>query len=88
MQTLAINMLSRINMGNALIQGLSDAIGFVAGGLLGMIISRSLGWDPFAEGYGAYSMIGIAICGLSGGLGVQIGRKFLVPFLQRHLGGK
>lgn len=71
-------------MSNPLIQGISDAVGFVAGGLLGMIIARSIGWDPFGEGYGTNSMIGIAICGLSGGVGVQIGRKFLSPFLERH----
>jgi hypothetical protein len=72
-------------MNNTFIHGLSDAIGFVAGGLLGMILARILGWDPFLQGYGLGSMLGIALCGVGGGLGVKISRQVLLPFLQKHL---
>lgn len=75
-------------MNNSFLQGLADAVGFVAGGLLGMITSRLLGWDPFALGYGASSMLGIVVCGISGGLGVQTSRRFLLPFLQKHFDKK
>jgi hypothetical protein len=75
-------------MNNTFLQGLSDAIGFVTGGLLGMILARLLGWDPLAEGYGLSSMLGMALCGIGGGLGVQISRRILLPFLQRHLQDK
>lgn len=75
-------------MNNSFIHGLCDAIGFVAGGLLGMIVARLLGWDPFAQSYGISTMLGIALCGLSGGLGVQGGRRILLPFLEKYLKDK
>ena len=40
-------------MNPLLVEGLSDAIGFVAGALLGFWIGRLLGLDIFAAGYGA-----------------------------------
>ena len=46
-----------------LIEGLSDAIGFVGGALAGYWIAQALGWNPFAEGYGAGSIGGIALVG-------------------------
>jgi hypothetical protein len=75
-------------MGNSFIHGLSDAIGFVAGGLLGIVMARLMGWDPFLQGYGLVSMLGIALCGIGGGLGVQVSRRFLQPFLERYLDKK
>jgi hypothetical protein len=75
-------------MDKLLLQGLSDGVGFVAGALLGMILARLFGFDPLAEGYGASSMIGILMCGLGGGLGVQLSRRFLLPFLERQFKSK
>ena len=59
---------------NMLLEGLSDAIGFVGGALLGFWIGRLLGLDIFASGYGTNSMLGILLCGLGGGLGLQLAR--------------
>ena len=64
-------------MNKLLLEGLTDAAGFVAGGLLGFGIGRLLGWDPLASGYGAASMGGLLLCGLGGGAGVQIARAIL-----------
>jgi hypothetical protein len=75
-------------MNTMILQGICDAIGFVAGALIGMIIARLLGWDVFAPGYGTASMLGIALCGIGGGLGVQLGRRVLLPFLQRQFANK
>jgi hypothetical protein len=75
-------------MNNTFISGLSDAIGFLAGSLLAMIAARLLGWDPFLPGYGLGSMLGIALCGIGGGLGVKISRLILFPFLQKYLDRK
>jgi hypothetical protein len=73
-------------MSDLLLQGISDAVGFVAGALLGMVLTRLLGIDVFAPGYGSAGLVGIALCGLGGGLGVQVGRRVLLPFLRKHLG--
>jgi hypothetical protein len=58
------------------VEGLSDAIGFVGGALLGFWIGRLLGLDIFAPGYGNASIGGIVIVGLGGGLGLQIARRW------------
>lgn len=58
------------------VEGLSDAIGFVGGALLGFWIGRLLGLDIFAPGYGNAGIGGIVIVGLGGGLGLQIARRW------------
>ena len=60
---------------NPLIEGLSDAIGFVGGALLGFWLGRLLGLDVFAQGYGAASIGGIVLVGVGGGLGLQAARR-------------
>jgi hypothetical protein len=64
-------------MNKLLLEGLTDAVGFVAGALLGFGIARLLGWDPLGIGYGAASMGGLLLCGLGGGAGVQIARAIV-----------
>ena len=59
-----------------LLEGISDAIGFVGGALLGFWAGRILGWDVFASGYGTDSIGGIVLVGLGGGLGLQLARKW------------
>lgn len=59
-----------------LLEGLSDAIGFIGGALGGYWLAMVLGFDPFAEGYGAGSLLGIAAVGLGGGLGLQLARRW------------
>ena len=57
-----------------LLEGGSDAIGFVGGALLGWGLSHVLGLDLFAHGYGAGSIAAIALVGLGGGLGLKLAR--------------
>jgi hypothetical protein len=58
----------------SLIEGLSDAIGFVVGALLGFGLGVSFGLDLFAPGYGTGSIIAIVLVGLGGGMGLQAAR--------------
>jgi hypothetical protein len=61
---------------NLWIEGLSDAVGFVGGALLGFWAGRLLGLDVFAAGYGNSSIGGIVLVGLGGGLGLQAARRW------------
>ena len=58
------------------VEGLSDAIGFVGGALLGFWLGRLLGLDVFSEGYNNASIGGILLVGLGGGLGLQGARRW------------
>lgn len=59
-----------------LVEGLSDAVGFVGGALLGFWGGQWLGWSVFAQGYGPASIGGIVLVGLGGGLGLQVARRW------------
>jgi hypothetical protein len=59
-----------------LIEGLSDAVGFVGGALLGFWIGRLLDLDIFAAGYSNASIGGILLVGLGGGIGLQLARRW------------
>ncbi len=59
-----------------LLEGLSDAVGFVGGALLGFWAGQLLGLDIFAAGYSGASTIGIVLVGLGGGLGLQLARRW------------
>lgn len=61
---------------NLLLEGLSDAVGFVGGSLLGYWVGRLAGLDIFAEGYGGASIGGIVLVGLGGGVGLQLARRW------------
>ncbi|SFC03018.1 hypothetical protein SAMN05216344_107142 [Polaromonas sp. OV174] len=65
-----------MNQKSLLLEGLSDAIGFMGGALLGYWIGRLLGLDIFAEGYGNSAIGGIVLVGLGGGLGLQLARRW------------
>ena len=58
------------------IEGLSDAIGFVAGALLGYGLARVIGLDPLAPGYETATVFGIVLVGLGGGMGLQLTRRW------------
>ena len=60
-----------------LAQGLGDAVGFVVGALLGFFAGQLLGCDVFDAGYSTRSMVGIALVGLGGGIGLQAARRWL-----------
>jgi F0F1-type ATP synthase assembly protein I len=59
-----------------LLEGVSDAVGFVGGALVGFWIGRLLGLDLFAPGYGNASVGAIVLVGLGGGIGLQLARKW------------
>ena len=59
-----------------LLEGVSDAVGFVGGALLGFWGGRLLGFDIFATGYGTASIVGIVMVGFGGGLGLQVARRW------------
>jgi F0F1-type ATP synthase assembly protein I len=57
-------------------EGLTDALGFVAGVLVAWALGRLLGFDPLADGYGSQALGGIVLAGLGGGAGVQLARRW------------
>ncbi len=59
-----------------LLEGLSDAIGFVGGALLGYWMGRLLGLDIFADGYGNSAIGGVVLVGLGACLGLQLARRW------------
>ena len=59
-----------------LIEGLSDAVGFVGGALLGFWAGHLLGLDIFEAGYGNGAIAGIVLVGLGGGGGLQLARAW------------
>ncbi len=63
-------------MNPLLLEGLTDAAGFVAGALIGFAIARLLGLDPLADGYRNSTLGGIVLCGLGGGAGVHLARRW------------
>ena len=66
-----------------LLEGSSDAIGFVGGAMLGWGLAHVLGFDLFATGYGAGSIAAIVMVGLGGGLGLQLARRWRRSRLSR-----
>ncbi|MFC6282246.1 MULTISPECIES: hypothetical protein [Polaromonas] len=65
-----------MNQKSLLVEGLSDAIGFVGGALLGYWIGLLLGLNIFDPGYSNSSIFGIVLVGLGGGAGLQIARRW------------
>lgn len=63
-----------------LAEGLTDAAGFVVGGLVGFGLGRLLGWELATSGAAGWGAI--LLCGLGGGAGVQLARR-----LRARLGG-
>ena len=59
-----------------LVEGLSDAFGFVAGALMGFGVGYLLGLNIFDAGYSNNSIFGIVLVGLGGGLGLQAARRW------------
>ncbi len=64
-------------MSELLKQGLFDALGFLGGTLLGYGLGQLLSIDLFAPGYSLMSLLGIALIGIGGGMGLQASRFLL-----------
>ncbi|MCT9810137.1 hypothetical protein N0K08_05800 [Acidovorax sp. Be4] len=67
-----------------LVEGLSDAAGFVAGALLGFGLGKLLGLDLFASGYGPTTLAAIVLIGLLGGAGLQAARLWRSERNKKH----
>ncbi len=59
-----------------LFEGLTDAVGFVGGALLGYGVGVVLGLDIFSSGYGPAQLGAIALVGLGGGGGLHLARRW------------
>ena len=59
---------------NPLLEGLSDAVGFVGGALAGYWAGKLLGWNIFSAGYDNASIGAILLVGLGGGGGLHLAR--------------
>ncbi len=63
-------------MSPLLLEGLTDAAGFVLGGLVGFGLTRLLGFDLFAPGYSNGSLVAIVAVGLGAGMGRALARRW------------
>ena len=59
-----------------LIEGASDAIGFIGGALAGYWIGQFLHWDIFSKGYSNTSIGAILLVGVGGGIGLHLARHW------------
>ncbi len=59
-----------------LIEGLSDAVGFMGGALVGYGLGILLGLDIFEAGYGLGQLGAIALVGGGGGGGLHLARRW------------
>ncbi|MFB0900164.1 MAG: hypothetical protein QMB14_11275 [Polaromonas sp.] len=65
-----------MNPKSTLKEGLSDAIGFIGGALIGYWAGHLLGLDIFEPSDSNSSIAGIVLAGLGGGLGLQTARRW------------
>ncbi len=70
------------------IEGVSDAVGFLGGALLGFWAGHLLGLDIFAPGYGNRTLGAILLVGLGGGLGLQLARRWRSTAAQKRDAGR
>ncbi|QNP47811.1 hypothetical protein [Diaphorobacter aerolatus] len=66
----------RNDLQRAATEGISDAIGFISGALIGYGIGYLLGLDIFSQGYDTRSVLGIALVGIGGGMGLSLARRW------------
>ncbi len=64
-----------MNAKQLLVEGLTDAAGFVVGAMLAFGIGKLFSLDIFAPGYSNGTMLGIVLLGLGGGVGLQAARR-------------
>ena len=56
-------------------EGATDALGFFVGALAGALLARVIGFDFLEPGYGTKVLIGLAMVGAGGGIGIQLARR-------------
>ena len=59
-----------------LIEGLTDAAGFLAGAFFGWWLASLLGLEAATEGYSISRVVGMALVILGGGLGLRLARRW------------
>ena len=59
-----------------LAEGLTDAVGFFVGAGAAALLARLIGFDFLAPGYGVRVLIGLAMVGIGGGIGLQVARRW------------
>jgi hypothetical protein len=72
-------------MNPLLAEGLTDAVGFVAGSLIGLGLARLVGFDPFTGTMDNSAMAGILACGIGGGAGVQVARRIRAALQKKEV---
>lgn len=73
-----------MNQRSLWIEGVSDAIGFLGGALLGFWAGHVLGLDIFAPGYGNRTIGAILLVGVGGGLGLKLTRRWRSTLTQKR----
>ena len=63
-------------MNPLLVEGLSDAVGFVGGALAAFWLAKLAGFDLMTPGYGNESLVAIVAVGRGGGVGLQMARRW------------
>ena len=58
-------------------EGFTDALGFFVGALAAALLARVIGFDFLEPGYGTRVLLGLAMVGAGGGIGVQVARRLL-----------
>jgi len=66
-----------VKSGKLLAEGFTDALGFFVGALAAALLARLIGFDFLEPGYGTRVLIGLAMIGAGGGIGVQVARRLL-----------
>jgi hypothetical protein len=59
-----------------LAEGLVDAVGFIAGVMVAWGIATLVGFDPLSPDWSDKAMAGVLMCGLGGGAGVHLARRW------------
>jgi hypothetical protein len=67
-----------------LMEGVSDAAGFVGGSLLGYGLGQMMGLDLMAPGYGNGTLVAIALVAIGGGLGLQGARRWRASRIEKE----
>lgn len=67
-----------------LVEGLTDAAGFLVGAFLGWWLASLLGFEVATEGYSISRVLGVALVILGGGLGLRLARRGRARRIQRE----